>query len=68
MKLDYLKNKKELVPTVLLGISVLCIIIIMVKVTGLFIASAKAESLVRRAIERSKPEINSSSALVTHTR
>jgi len=58
MKLDYLKNKKKLVPTVLLGISVLCVIIIMVKVTGLFIASAKAESLVRRAIERSKPDPN----------
>ena len=58
MNLDYLKNKKELVPTLLLGISVLCGIIIMVKVTGLFIASAKAESLVERAIEQSKPDPN----------
>jgi len=58
MKLDYLKNKKELVPTVLLGISVLCGILIMVKVTGLFIASAKAENLVERAIEHSKPDPN----------
>ena len=58
MNLDYLKNKKELVPTLLLGISVLCGIVIMVKVTGLFIASAKAESLVRRAIGQSKPDPN----------
>jgi len=58
MNLDYLKNKKELVPTILLGIAVLCGIIIMVKVTGLFIASARAESLVKRAIEQSKPDPN----------
>ncbi len=58
MNFYYLKNKKELVPTVLLGIAVLCGIIIMVKVTGLFIASANAVSLVERAIERSKPDPN----------
>jgi hypothetical protein len=58
MKLDYLKNKNKLVPTVLLGISVLCGILIIVKATGLFIASAKAESVVKQAIEQSKPDPN----------
>lgn len=54
MKLDYLKdhltNKKELVPTVLLGVSVLCVVLIIVKVTSFFVASARADSVVRRAI------------------
>jgi hypothetical protein len=48
---DYLKNKKELVPTVLLGVSVLCGILILVKVTSFFMASARAESVVKRAIK-----------------
>jgi len=58
MKLDYLKshltNKKELVPTALLGVSVLCGILILVKVTSFFVASARAESVVKRAIEQSR--------------
>jgi len=49
---DHLKNKKELVPTVLLGVSVLCGILILVKVTSFFVASARAESVVKRAIEQ----------------
>ena len=62
MKLDYLKdllkNRKELVPTVLLGFSVLCGILILVKVTGFFVASARAESVVKRAIEQSETDPN----------
>ena len=58
MKLDYLKehltNRKELVPTVLLGVSVLCGILILIKVTSFFMASARAESVVKRAIEQSE--------------
>ncbi|OHB83345.1 MAG: hypothetical protein A2Z38_09970 [Planctomycetes bacterium RBG_19FT_COMBO_48_8] len=49
---DHLKNKKELVPTVLLGVSVLCGILILGKVTSFFVASARAESVVKRAIEQ----------------
>jgi len=49
---DHLKNKKELVPTILLAISVLCGILILVKVTSFFVASARAESVVTRAIEQ----------------
>lgn len=62
MKLDYLKdllkNRKELVPTVLLGFSVLCGILILVKVTSFFMASARAESVVKRAIEQSETDPN----------
>ena len=62
MKLDNLKdlfkNKKELVPTVLLGVSVLCGILILVKVTSFFVASAKAESVVKRAIEQNGADPN----------
>lgn len=60
MKLDYLKgrltNKKEMVPTVLLGVAVLCGILILVKVTGFFVASARAESIVKRAVEQSRSD------------
>lgn len=55
---DRLKNKKELVPTVLLGFSVLCGILILVKVTSFFVASAMAESVVKRAIEQNKTDPN----------
>ncbi len=53
---DRLKNKKELVPTVLLGVSVLCGILILVKVTSFFVASARAESVVKRAIEQNRTD------------
>jgi len=60
MKLDkikeLLKNKDELVPTVLLGVSVLCGILILVKVTSFFVASARAESVVKRAIEQNRTD------------
>lgn len=47
------KNRKELVPTVLLGVSVICGVLILVKVTSFFVASARAESIVKGAIEQS---------------
>ncbi|MFZ2149115.1 MAG: hypothetical protein WAV28_18040, partial [Sedimentisphaerales bacterium] len=50
MKLDYLKEKKELVSVVLLGISAFLAILILVKVTGFFTASAKAENIVKMAV------------------
>jgi hypothetical protein len=60
MKLDYLKNrltnKKELVPTALLSVSVLCGILILVKVTSFFVASARADSIVKKAIEQSQSD------------
>ena len=64
MKLDYIrellknKNKEELLPTVLLGVSVLCGILILLKVTGFFVAKARAESVVKRAIKQNKTDPN----------
>lgn len=58
MKLDYIKEKKELVSTVLLGISALLGVLILVKMTGFFVASAKAEVLVKRAVTQSKIDAN----------
>ena len=56
MNLDTLKEKKELVSTVLLVISLLSIGLILVKVTGFFVTSARAENAVKDAIKNSKPD------------
>jgi len=55
---DHLKNRKELVPTVLLLFSVICGILILWKVTSFFMASASAESVVKRAIKQSETDPN----------
>jgi len=55
---DHLKNKKELVSKVLLGISVLCGILILMKVTSFFVASGRAESVVRRAVRQNGTDPN----------
>jgi len=52
------KNKRELVPMILLAIAVLSGILVAVKVTGLFITSARAERIVRTAATWSKPDPN----------
>jgi len=61
MKLDYLKvlkEKKELVSVVLLGVSAFFAVLILVKVTGFFTASARAESLVKKAIAQNETDAN----------
>jgi hypothetical protein len=50
MNLNYLKEKKELVSVVLLVVSAFLAVLILVKVTGFFSASAKAENIVKTAI------------------
>ena len=50
MKTDYLRQKKELIPLVLFGASVLMALLILIKVVGFFVFSARAENLVERAI------------------
>lgn len=53
MNLDYvkyLKKKKEIVSVALLGISAFLAVLILIKVVGLFVASARAENLVERAV------------------
>ncbi len=56
MTLDYLKEKKELVSTALLIVSVLSAVLILVKVTGFLGASAKADTAVKNAIAHSEPD------------
>jgi hypothetical protein len=58
MKLDYIKEKKELVSSVLLGISALFGVLILIKVAGFFMTPAKAEELVKRAVLQSMPDAN----------
>jgi hypothetical protein len=58
MKIDYLKEKKELVSVVLLGVSAILAVSILVKVTGFFTASAKAEKIVNNAIEQNTEDAN----------
>ena len=58
MILDYLKEKKELVSVVLLGASAFFAVLILVKVTGFFAASARAESLVKKAIAQNETDAN----------
>jgi len=56
MTIDYLKEKRELVATVLLAVSVIAGLLIVVKVTGFFVTSARAEGTVKQAIEQGKPD------------
>ena len=59
MKLDCLKDlkeKKELVSVVLLGVSAFLAVLILVKVTGFFTASAKAENIVKTAIAQNNAD------------
>ncbi len=51
MKLDYLKEKKELVSVILLGVSAVLAVLILVKVTGFFTAPARAEKIVKNAVQ-----------------
>jgi hypothetical protein len=60
MNLDYLREnlryRKEIVPTALIGVAVLCGLLILVKVTGFFVVSARAENVVRRAKAQSQAD------------
>ncbi len=51
MRLDYLKEKKELVSIILLGVSAFLAVLILVKVTGFFTAPARAEKIVKKAVQ-----------------
>jgi hypothetical protein len=60
MKLDYLaEKKKKTIPIVLVWFSVALGILIFIKLSSFFIAPAKAENSVKRAIELTKPDANS---------
>lgn len=51
MKLDYLKEKKELVPVALLVVSAVLAVLATARVVGFFMASARAETIVKKAAE-----------------
>ena len=52
IKLDYLKEKKELISIVLLGVSAFIAILILVKITSFFVVSARAKNLAESAVEQ----------------
>jgi hypothetical protein len=58
MKLDYLAEKKKSVPIVLVWFSVILGVLIFIKLTSFFIAPAKAEDSVKKAIALTKPDAN----------
>jgi hypothetical protein len=58
MKLDYLKEKKELVSIILLGVSAVLAVLILVKVIGFFTASARAENIVKNAVAQNTADAN----------
>ncbi|MCP4612559.1 MAG: DUF1104 domain-containing protein [Planctomycetes bacterium] len=58
MKIDYLKDKTELVSVVLLCVSAVLAVSILVKVTGFFTASVRAEKIVTDAIEQNTEDAN----------
>ena len=58
MKIDYLKDKKELVSVVLLCVSAILAISILVKTFSFFTAPAKAAKIVTDAIEQNTEDAN----------
>jgi len=62
VNLDTLKEKKELVSSALLVLSVLAAGLILVKVTGFFVSSAQAENAVKDAIKHSEPDAQNMTA------
>lgn len=56
MKLDHLKEKKELVATAMLVVAVVSAVLITVRVRGFFVTSANAQSAVEQTIDQNKPD------------
>jgi hypothetical protein len=58
VKIDYLKEKKELVSVVLLCVSAVLAVSILVKVAGFFTATAEAENIVKTAVAQNTEDTN----------
>ncbi len=58
MNSDYLRNNKHLVPAVLLGVSAVFAVLSLVKVAGFFATSARAQSIVAKAVDQDKTDPN----------
>ena len=65
---EYLQNKHRFVPMVLLAVAALSGILIAAKAAGLFIASARAERIVKQATVWSKPDPNIVESQVARSR
>ena len=61
-------NKRALVPVVLLATAVLLGVLTMAKAAGFFIASARAERIVRQATEWGRPDTNAVESHVARSR
>jgi hypothetical protein len=68
MKLDYLRDNKEIVSVVLFGVSVLLGVLILAKVAGFFVTSARAERLVTDVLAQSKPDPNETEKYFANSR
>jgi len=58
MSFDYLKNKRQLTIIVLLGVSLVSGAVALAKVRGFFVTSARAQSLVKKAVAGEKTDPN----------
>ncbi len=56
MKLGYLRGKSEFTSVLLLGVSAFLGVLILFKVTGFFTASARSETLVKRAVAQNNTD------------
>ncbi|MHC4062339.1 MAG: hypothetical protein ACYSR4_05300 [Planctomycetota bacterium] len=68
MRLDYLKDRKELVSVVLLGSSALLGVLILISVVGFFLNSARAEKLVGEAVAHDKMDPNAAEKYVSQSK
>jgi hypothetical protein len=58
MRVDYLKDRKEFVSLVLLGLSAVLAVVILVRIAGFFVTSARAEKLIADAAAMTKADPN----------
>jgi uncharacterized membrane protein YgcG len=58
MKLDYIKDKEEMLSVVLFGVSVFLGVLILIKVTSFFVAPARAENIAKEAVLQGKLNAN----------
>lgn len=65
MKIDYLKQKKELIPLVMLGASAVLVGLILMKTTSFFTSLARAESIVQKATEQNNVDENDADKYLT---
>ncbi|MCP4262586.1 MAG: hypothetical protein GY774_34550 [Planctomycetes bacterium] len=58
MKIDFLRQKKELIPLVMLGTSVVLAGLILMKTTSYFTSLARAQSIVQKATVQNNTDAN----------